>query len=236
MKNKIEFVDLELLSRCWLLKGLAREALAGILASGSRKRVDAKDVVFNRGDPGNDIYFLLSGGVKVSTLSREGKEIIFDVLVAGDFFGDMSLFDDKPRTGTVTALVPSAFLSMGRAKFLDLLEKYPAVSIRLIKTLTERLRLMDSFLEDVLFLDAEARLAKRVVALSRIFGQEGENGEIRIDLKMSQQEMANLVGIARESVNKHFKGWEKSGVIGLEKGCLVLQQPQMLELLVKQLS
>jgi len=53
---------------------------------------------------------------------------------------------------------------------------------------------------------------------------------------MSQQEMANLVGIARESVNKHFKGWEKSGVIGLEKGCLVLQQPQMLELLVKQLS
>lgn len=236
MQKKIEFVDLELLSRCWLLSGLAREALAGILAMGSRRRVDAKDVVFNRGDPGNDIYFLLSGGVKVSTLSREGKEIIFDVLVAGDFFGDMSLFDDKPRTGTVTALVPSAFLSLGKAKFLDLLEKYPAVSVRLIKTLTARLRLMDTFLEDVLFLDAEARLAKRVVALSRIFGQEGKNGEIKIDLKMSQQEMANLVGIARESVNKHFKGWEKSGVIGLDKGCLILQQPQLLEALVKQLS
>jgi len=236
MENKIEFVDFELLSRCWLLNGLAREALTSILGSGSRRRMDAKEIVFNRGDTGTEIYFLLSGGVKVSTLSREGKEIIFDVLVAGDFFGDMSLFDDKPRTGTVTTLVPSAFLVLGKTKFLDLLEKFPAVSLRLIKTLTSRLRLMDTFLEDVLFLDAEARLAKRVVALSRIFGQEGKNGEIKIDLKMSQQEMANLVGIARESVNKHFKGWEKSGVIGLDKGCLILQQPQLLESLVKQLS
>lgn len=235
MENKIEFVDFELLSRCWLLNSLSRESLASVLAMGSRRRVEAKDIVFNRGDPGNDIYFLLSGGVKVSTLSREGKEIIFDVLVAGDFFGDMSLFDDKPRTGTVTALVPSAFLVLGKTKFLDLLEKYPSVSVRLIKTLTSRLRLMDTFLEDVLFLDAEARLAKRVMALSRIFGQEGKNGEIKIDLKMSQQELANLVGIARESVNKHFKGWEKSGVIGLEKGCLILQQPQLLESMIKQL-
>jgi CRP-like cAMP-binding protein len=235
MQKKIEFVDLELLSRCGLLNGLAREALAGILNSGSRKRAEAKEVVFNRGDTGSDIYFLLSGGVKISTLSREGKEIIFDVLVEGDFFGDMSLFDDKPRTGTVTALVPSAFLVLGKARFLELLEKYPGVSIRLIKTLTARLRLMDTFLEDVLFLDAEARLAKRVMALSRIFGQEGKNGEVRIDLKMSQQEMANLVGIARESVNKHFKGWEKSGVIGLDKGCLILQQPELLESMVAQL-
>ena len=236
MENKSEFVDIELLSRCWLLNELSRESLSEILSGGSRRRVGAKDVVFNRGDLGDDIYFLLSGGVKVSTLSHEGKEIIFDVLVAGDFFGDISLFDDKPRTGTVTALVPSAFLILGKNRFLSLLEKYPGVSIRLIKTLAARLRLMDGFLEDVLFLDAEARLAKRVVALSRIFGQEGENGQIKIDLKMSQQELANLVGITRESVNKQFKGWEKSGVIGLEKGCLILRQPELLESLLLQLS
>lgn len=236
MENKTEFVDLELLSRCWLLNGLSRGDLSAILSAGSRRRVDAKGIVFNRGDEGNDIYFLLSGGVKISTLSREGKEIIFDVLVAGDFFGDMSLFDDKPRTGTVTALVTSAFLVLGKRRFLELLEHHPAVAIRLIKTLTARLRLMDSFLEDVLFLDAEARLAKRVTSLSRIFGQEGKDGEVRIDLKMSQQELANLVGITRESVNKHFKGWEKSGIIGLDKGCLILRQPQLLESLVAQLS
>ena len=170
--------------------------------------------------------------MKISTFSLEGKEIIFDVLAAGDFFGDMSLFDDKPRTGTVIALVPSSFLALGKSAFFDVLEKHPSVSIRLIKTLTDRLRLMDTFLEEVVFLDAEARLARRVIALSQIFGHEGKDGVIRIDLKMSQQELGNLVGIARESVNKHFKEWEKSGVIGLEKGCLVLQQPRLLKSLV----
>lgn len=236
MKDKVDFVDLELLSRCCLLEGLTRESLALILSAGSRRRVVAKEIVFDRGDTGNDIYFLLSGGVKVSTLSREGKEIIFDVLVAGDFFGDMSLFDDKPRTGTVTALVPSDLLILGKKAFFKVLEEFPSVSIHLIKTVIARLRLMDTFLEDVIFLDAEARLARRVIALSNIFGQKGGDGSIRIDLKMSQQELANLVGIARESVNKHFKEWEKSGVIGLERGCLIVQQPGTLKSLVAQLS
>lgn len=236
MTDKIEFVDLELLSRCCLLEGLSRGSLASILSAGSRKRVESKDVVFIRGDVGNEIYFLLSGGVKISTLSRAGKEIIFDVLVAGDFFGDMSLFDDKPRAGTVTALVPSDFLVLEKDAFFDILGKYPSVCIRLIKTLTARLRLMDTFLEDVIFLDVEARLASRVIALSHIFGQEGKDGAIKIDLKMSQQELANLVGITRESVNKHFREWEKSGVIGLEKGCLIVQQPRILKSLVARLA
>jgi len=229
MRPEIDPMDLALLSQCSLFAAIAPSALAPFLQAGRRQRLEAKDSAITRGDPGRNIYFLLDGGVKVSTLSRDGKEIIFDVLVSGDFFGEMSLFDDKPRTGTVTALVPTTVFALGKAEFLTLIEKHPPVSLRLIRTLVRRLRLMDAFIEDVLFLDAEERLARRVLALSRLFGRHGDNGEIRIELKVSQQELANLVGVTRESVNKQFRDWEKSWLIAIDKGCLVLAKPGHLE-------
>lgn len=230
--QKNDLVDFELLARCKLLTGIPNELLGALLRSGARKRLPAKEVVFNRGEPGNRIYFILDGGVKVSTLSHEGKEVIFDVLVTGDFFGEMSLFDDKPRTGTVTTLVATTLFMLGKTEFLDALEKCPVISVRLIRTLVGRLRMMDSFIEDVIFLDAAERIAKRVIALARMFGSAGDLDEIRIDLKVSQQELANLVGITRESVNKQFREWEKAGVISIDKGCLILARPQFLEALV----
>ena len=219
----------ELISRCSLLRDLPQPALDSVIQKGSRRQLNARDVVFGRGEAGSDIYFLLDGGVKVATISRDGKEAIFDVLVSGDFFGEMSLFDGKPRTGTVTALVPSALFVLGKGAFLELLASHPPLSVRLVQTLVGRLRVVDDFVGDVLFLHAEARLAKRVVALARMFGRTGDQGEIRIDLRVSQQEIANLVGITRESVNKQFRGWERAGAISLDGGCLVLRQPQFLE-------
>jgi len=230
--KKNDLVDFELLSRCRLLADIPKNLLGMLLQAGNRKHMEGKEVVFNRGEAGNKIYFILNGGVKVSTLSHQGQEIIFDVLVTGDFFGEMSLFDDKPRTGTVTTLVPTTLFMLGKNEFLDSLERCPAISIRLIRTLVARLRMMDSFIEDVIFLDAAERIAKRVIALARMFGRPGENSEIRIDLKVSQQELANLVGITRESVNKQFREWEKAGVIALDKGCLILAQPQFFDTLV----
>jgi CRP-like cAMP-binding protein len=88
---------------------------------------------------------------------------------------------------------------------------------------------MNAFMEDVIFLDAEARLAKRIVALARLFGRQGAQGEITLDLKVSQQEFANLVGVTRESVNKQFREWEKRNVVILDKGCLTLTNPQFFE-------
>ncbi|MBZ0091924.1 MAG: helix-turn-helix domain-containing protein, partial [Sulfuricellaceae bacterium] len=84
------------------------------------------------------------------------------------------------------------------------------------------------FLEDVLFLDVEARLAKRIMALARIYGRN-YGASVHIDLKMSQQELANLVGISRESVNKYFKAWEKERVIASQQGCIVINQLQVLQ-------
>lgn len=225
-------INLALLSRCSLLSGAPANLLNSLLQSGTRTHVKARDVVFRRGDSGSSIFFLLDGGVKVSTLSRDGKEVIFDVLVGGDFFGEMSLFDDRPRTGTVSALVPSALFQVGKSAFLEALERHADLGLRLIQTLVKRLRLMDAFMEDVLFLDAEERLAKRIMALASLFGRKASESEFRIDLRVSQQEFANLVGITRESVNKKFREWEKAGVITMDKGFLKIEQPSLLQALI----
>jgi CRP-like cAMP-binding protein len=234
--GRVSPIDRELLAGCMLLRDLPGAMLDELLCVGKRRRIDARAVVFERGAAGSDIYFLLDGGVKVSTLSSDGREVIFDVLASGDFFGEMSLFDGMPRTGTVTALVPSLLIQVDKKNFLDLLARHPAVSMLLVQTLVGRLRVMDDFIEDVMFLDAERRLAKRVSALARMFGQAGADGEIRIDLKVSQQDVANLVGITRESVNKRFRHWERAGIIAIERGSLVLLQPRALAALAGEAS
>lgn len=225
--SAISFVELELLAQSSLFTEVPRERLTKVLQTCHRRNLPARKMVFQRGDMGSEMCAILSGGVKVSTLSSEGKEIIFDVMCAGDFFGELSLLDGKPRTGTVTTLVNSVFLIVGKEYFLDFLMHHPQTAVSLLKTLTSRLRQMDAFLEDVLFLDAEARLAKRLMALAGIYGHE-MGSAIQIDLKMSQQDLANLVGITRESVNKHFKGWEKAGVVAMEQGRIVVNRPQLL--------
>lgn len=225
--------DRELLAQCRLLTDLPAEALDAMLHIATQRRFDASDTVIERGTLGETMYFILAGGVKVSMLSRDGKEVTFDVLTAGDFFGEMSLFDGKPRTGTVTTLVPTRVAILDKAAFLSVLARHPTVAVELVRALTGRLRMMDGFVADVLFLDAQARLAKRVVALAGMFGCVGADGETRFDLKMSQQEFANLVGITRESVNKQFRNWERQGVIGIADGFLVLRDSAWLAALAE---
>lgn len=176
---------------------------------------------------------ILSGGVKVSAQSADGKEIIFDLLSEGDFFGELSLLDDRPRTATVTTLVPSVLIVLKREFFMPFLESNPITAIRLLHMLACRLRAMDAFLEDVLFLDSETRLAKRVMALENIYGKiVGDT--IQIELKVSQQDIANLVGITRERVNKLLKKWERARIISLHHGHLTIQNPALLQKLASE--
>ena len=173
---------------------------------------------------------VLRGGVKVSAISADGKEIIFDLLSEGDFFGELSLLDGKPRTATVTTLVPSVLVILERGFFMSFMEDNPTTAIRLLQILTHRLRAVDTLLEEVLFFDSETRLARRVLALIDIYGKAVES-TAQIELKVSQQDIASLVGIARESVNRHLKKWERAEIISLQQGRLIIQNlPRLQEL------
>jgi CRP-like cAMP-binding protein len=222
--------ELDLLSQSFLFADMPRKRLLSALENCKCLRLPAKKEVYRRGEAGSEMCIILSGGVKVSILSADGKEIIFDLLSEGDFFGELSLLDGKPRTATVTTLTPSVLVILERDFFMPFLESHPASAIRLLHLLARRLRAMDAFLAEVLFLDSETRLAKRVVALQNIYGKTIGDA-IHIDLKVSQQDIANLVGITRERVNKHLKKWERAEIISLQQGrLLILDLPQLQKL------
>lgn len=227
MIAKISQTELKILSQSFLFAELPYECLLAGLKGCHCLRLPAKQEVYHRGETGKNMCIILSGGVKVSMLSASGKEVIFDLLSEGNFFGELSMLDGDPRTATVTTLVPSVLVVFERYFFMPFMEANPVIAIRLLRLMAHRLRAMDRFLEEVLFFDSETRLAKRVVAIKNIYGRASVN-TAQINIKISQQDMANLVGITRESVNKILKKWERANIITLQQGCLTIQNPQIL--------
>lgn len=228
--NSINSAELKLLSKNLLFAGLPAKRLSAALKDCQCLRLPEKKEVYRRGESGKEMCVVLSGGVKVSTLSADGKEIVFDLLSEGDFFGELSLLDGKPRTATVTTLVPSVLVIMERDFFIPFLKGNSTTAIQLLHVLGHRLRAADRLLEEVHFFDSETRLAKRLIALKDIYGK-ATGSAAQIELKLSQQDMANLVGITRESVNKHLKEWERMEIVSLQRGQITIQNlPRLQEL------
>lgn len=226
--DRINHVELERLSQSYLFADLPPESVSAALKNCQCLRLPEKKEVYRRGESGEEMCIILSGWVKISTLSADGKEIIFDLLSEGEFFGELSVLDGEPRTATVTTLVPSVLVILERSFFIPFLENNPATAIRLLQLLVSRLRAVDTLLEAVLFFDSETRLAKRVIALKDIYGKV-VGSTVQLELKVSQQDIANLVGITRESVNKHLKKWERAEIISLQQGRLTILNLPLLQ-------
>ena len=225
--------ELELLSQIFLFADLPQKRLFTALKNCQCLRLSGKKVVYRQGEAGEEMCIILSGLMKISTRSADGKEIIFDLLSKGDFFGELSLLDGEPRTATVTTLVPSVLIVLKRDCFIQLLEDNPTTSIRLLQLLAHRLRATDKFLEEVFFHDSETRLAKRVMVLEDIYGKATKK-TTQAGLNVSQQEMANLIGITRERVNKLLKKWERAKIISLQHNHLTVLNPALLQKLASQ--
>lgn len=220
--------ELELLSQSFLFADLPEKRLLMALKNCQCLRLPEKKEVYRRGESGEEMCIILSGGVKISTRSIDGKEIIFDLLSKGDFFGELSLLDGEPRAATVTTLVPSVLVILDRNSFMDFLKANSVTAIRLLHLLAHRLRATDTFLEEILFFDSETRLAKRVMALEDIYGKAAGN-TIQIEINVSQQDIANLVGITRERVNKLLKKWERAKIISLQHNYLTVLNPPLMQ-------
>jgi CRP/FNR family cyclic AMP-dependent transcriptional regulator len=228
IRDSFDSAELARLSRSFLFAGLPEKHLAAALENCRCLRLPEKKEVYRRGEAGDEMCIVIQGGVKVSSLSVDGKEIIFDLLSEGDFFGELSVLDGSPRAATVTTLVPTVLVVLEREFFLAFLEKNPGAAIRLLHLLARRLRAADTFLEEVLFYDSETRLAKRLVALKKIYGK-AVGGAVQAEFKVSQQDIASMVGITRESVNKHLKKWERLGILNLGQGHLVIRDAALLQ-------
>jgi CRP/FNR family transcriptional regulator, cyclic AMP receptor protein len=229
MPDAIAIDKAALLSRSPLFSGLGPEELDRLVKYASTKRVRAGEVAFHKGAPGDQMFALMSGRVKIVTLSEEGKEVVLAVLNPGDIFGEISLLDGRERTATVLAAETSELLVLERREFIPFLEQHPKIAIKLLEAICKRLRLADELLEDVVFLNLPMRLAKRLLSLAERYGRNTPRG-VRIEIKLSQQELGNMVGTSRESVNKQMRAWEDEGLISVEHGYITVSQPGKLKL------
>jgi CRP/FNR family cyclic AMP-dependent transcriptional regulator len=218
----------ELLAKTPLFGMLQPDDLAE-LARGARTRAyERGDVIFHKDDPGFALFVIVSGAVKISVSSSEGDEIILALLTRGQFFGEMALFDDQPRSADAEAIQPTDVLTVQREDLLRLLEKRPRVAImQLLKLLAQRLRATDELLQDAAFLDIPARLAKRLLDLAEAHGEPTSHG-IKIDLRLTQQDLASMIGARRENVNRALAYYQSRGWLSKEGGhFLILNEPQL---------
>jgi len=217
-----------LLSRHFLLAQLAPGELDRVLGIVTERQLKNGQVIFQKGDPGASLMAVLHGRVKIGAYSEDGKEIILNIVEPGQIFGEIALLDGKERTADATAMGPTTLLVLDRRDFIPFLEKNPKIAVRLIEVLCERVRRTSEMIESVAFLEYSARLAKLLLRLAENYGEETEDG-VRINLRISQQDLGNLIASTRESVNRQLNAWAEEGVIELERGQITILDSDALE-------
>ena len=215
-----------------LLSGLSEVDKKNVLDLCKRRSVGPRTVIVSQGSVGRDMFIVVSGSLKVSVLSDEGKEISFVVLRRGDYFGELSLIDGRRRSATVTAIAASELLVLGHSEYQQLLQRQPHTATQLLTqmllTLANRLRATDELYQDSVFLDVSARLAKFLLGASDEKG-DSISGQRQVGIRLSQYELGTLVNASRESINKQLRDWESHGIVLAKKGKITLLRPDRLQ-------
>ena len=187
----------------------------------------ARHTVFQEGEPGDYLLVVMQGRVKVTLMSQEGKEAILSILEPGDVFGEMALLDGEPRSATVTTKEKCVFLLLWRRDFLPFLEHNPRITLKLLAALSRKLRATNEVVGGLSFLNLPARLARILMNLGQQYGKLTAEG-IVIGIKLSQEELGNLVGVSRESVNRQIRVWMEGGVLEYTHGTIILKNSDVL--------
>jgi CRP/FNR family transcriptional regulator, cyclic AMP receptor protein len=209
------------LRRCALFAHADHATLSDMARSLRTRRFRRNEVIFHQGDPGNMLYIVASGAVKVVLPSPEGEEAIIATLRPGDFFGELALLDGGPHSATATALEPTETLALPRDAFLGLLDGDARLRNALLIGIAAELRRLTGHVEELHFLDLAGRLAKRLVRLARETDPRAR-GEARLDWPYTQSDLAGMIGGTRQSVNKLLSGFVEDGLLRIERDTLVI--------------
>jgi CRP-like cAMP-binding protein len=218
-----------LLARASLFTGLSDGEIEALVDVTRPRSLKPREELFHKGDEGSEVYLVVRGTVKALTTSDEGDDVVFSILSQGELFGEVALLGSPERTATVTAITESELLAIDRRDFLDFLKRHPEASIKLLSVMAQRLKHVSELVEDTLFLNLPVRLAKKLVHYASIYGDEIEGGDVRINLKLSQEEWGDLVGATRESINKQMRAWTEQGIVVTDAGYILIREPEALE-------
>jgi CRP-like cAMP-binding protein len=209
-----------------LFRGLSAPTIQQIASLSVRRPYPMGAIIFSQGDPGDALYGVVTGKVRISASAADGKEMFLNIMEPGDTFGEIALLDGNPRTATASATAPSELLVIMRDPFLGLLQREPAVSIHLLRLLCQRIRWTSGMAEDSALLALPARLARRVLSLGKAHGHPTANG---VHLVISQEDIARFLGISRQVVNQYLQTWKANGWVELGRAKLTILDEQALQ-------
>jgi CRP/FNR family cyclic AMP-dependent transcriptional regulator len=206
-----------------LFADMADEDIHELMTAAKRRPFRSGEVIFHRDDPGQVLYMIKEGKVKICIISPDGQEISLAVLGKGEYFGEFALLDGLPRSADAIALEKVECYTLQRSDFHNAIMKNPKIAIQVLEALTRRLRNTDQMVEDLIFLDVYGRVAKKLLELADAHGIKTESGT-RIDVRLTQQELASMVGASRESVNKVMGYFTEKDFISTDKHRITLHR------------
>ncbi|HET9456419.1 MAG TPA: Crp/Fnr family transcriptional regulator [Candidatus Limnocylindrales bacterium] len=210
------------LRACGLFSHADDATLDALAAALRTRRFRKGETVFHQDDPGDALFIVASGSVKVVLPSNEGSEpAIVAVLGPGEFFGELALLDGAPHSATIVAVEPTETFVLRREAFLDLIDTEPALRRALLASLAVEIRRLTGHVEDLHFLDLPGRLASRIVRLAADRPLEPD-GAVRIPWPYTQSELAGMIGGSRQSVNRLLSDLAEEGLVRLERDVLVV--------------
>jgi CRP/FNR family transcriptional regulator, cyclic AMP receptor protein len=216
-KHKALLGSIELFSELTAQELLSVEALAKV------KTYAGREAVVTQGDPADALFAIIRGRLKVVACGPDGRDTVLGIMAEGEVFGEVALIDGGTRSASVTAIEPCELLVIERAQFLELLHQSSPIAVKLLSVMSKRLRRLSQRSEDAAFLDVPTRLARSLLDLATRFGERRErSSDICIALKLSQQELGDLIGATRESINKHLNDWTRQGFLRLQAGRMII--------------
>ena len=210
-----------IISRIPLFEGLSPEEQEELRAMMTQTTLRRGETLFNEGDSGDRLYILLSGKVKLGHASADGRENLLAVLGPGEILGELTLFDPGQRSTTATAVSPARLVFLNHSDLMVFLEDNPSLAKHMLKALAKRLRRTNEALADLVFSDVPGRVAKALLDLADRFGIRTEDG-IHVPHDLTQEELAQLVGASRETVNKSLAEFVNRNWIRLEGRAVTL--------------
>ena len=218
-----------LLSKNFLISTMPEWALDNLVKFSTVVRFERHQDIVRKGDPGDCLYGILSGRVRIYSSSPEGSEVTLNVQESGELFGEIALLDGSTRTASAAALEHVDLLRIHRDHFLPYLKANPDLLLGMLSLLCQRLRWTSSIIEDTAFLGFPARLAKRLLVLAEHYrGPQGSN----ITIPLSQHDLGSMVGAGREAINKQLALWRSAGIVDTGRGVIVIHNCEALHALI----
>ena len=217
-----------LIGNCVLFQGLSESERTAISSRARIRTLDASQIIFSIGSPGDQMMAVLSGSVRISVPSNEGKELLLAIIQPGEVFGELAVLDGKERSADAVAESACTLAILDRRDMLSFFERNPAGWLKIVEVLCQRLRRTDQVLAEVALMQLPARLAKMMLRIT------GTNSVEQMEkIRFSQRELASMVGGTRESVNKCLRKWQTGGIVQISDNWIAITDRAALQQLAE---